>query len=169
MLLAATPENPQQRGIVAQVAGRIAAELAKLEADLAETARLGIGSPAPLTEANTSYEQARTAAQISGRIGQLVTSWEDHPLEGVLKAVQRAEVDATAIPPMLAPCWVASRTTRSPSSAASTMAETSPRCCTCSGHRLLPAAAIRGVHWPRSGRRPGAVHDPAVVGRPTGS
>lgn len=70
-------------------------------AALAEAARIGIGGSSPLAEANVSYEQARTAVRIGGRSDQSVTIWEDHPLEGLLEAVLRTEVDDTAIPPML--------------------------------------------------------------------
>lgn len=100
VLLVGAPTNPeQQRGSAALVADRITAELTKLDSSLVRTAHLGIGNVAPPTEANTSYEQARTAVRIGLRVDQPITRWEEHPLEGLLEAVLRTEVDETVIPP----------------------------------------------------------------------
>lgn len=84
-----------------ETAERMLTELRRLEPALADVARIGIGSTAPLTRSAQSYDQAVTAVEVSRHRDRPIASWDDYPLEALLAAALRPLIDGALLPPVL--------------------------------------------------------------------
>lgn len=84
-----------------RVAERVIAKVAEVDADLARGLRFGVGSAVPLAEASRSYDRAQSAARITADRRQPVVLWEDYPLEMLVEAAVRPEIDASLVPDLV--------------------------------------------------------------------
>lgn len=84
-----------------KVAERVIAKVAQLDPRLSGQLRFGVGSAVRLADASRSYDRAQVAARIAAAKDRPVVLWEDHPLEALLEASVRSDVDASLIPQLV--------------------------------------------------------------------
>lgn len=84
-----------------KVAERVIAKVAQSDPGLSAQLRFGVGSAVQLVEASRSYDRAQVAARITAVRDRPVVLWEDHPLEALLEASVRSDIDVSLIPQLV--------------------------------------------------------------------